>query len=95
MFQRDRCDRANDMLLGRCDRAACSADTKHYWKLTKHIFRYGHTNDADSFNGGHTVNEGTRLARYDLSPIVLLTRGLQHSAVRASSRLFGSLRGSS
>ena len=35
-----------------------TADTKHYWKLTKHIFRYGHTNHADSFNGAHTVNEG-------------------------------------
>lgn len=34
------------------------ADTKHYWKLTKHIFRYGHVNQADSYNGAHTVNEG-------------------------------------
>ncbi len=33
-------------------------DTKHYWKLTNHIFRYGHVNGGDSFNGAHTVNEG-------------------------------------
>ncbi|CDO72068.1 hypothetical protein BN946_scf184962.g11 [Trametes cinnabarina] len=35
-------------------------DTKHYWKLTKHIFRYGHINTADSYNGAHTVNEALR-----------------------------------
>ena len=35
-----------------------ASDTKHYWKLTKHIFRYGHINNGDSFNGAHTVNEG-------------------------------------
>ncbi|EIW58397.1 carboxypeptidase S [Trametes versicolor FP-101664 SS1] len=41
--------------------AACLAsDTKHYWKLTKHIFRYGHINAGDSFNGAHTVNEALR-----------------------------------
>ncbi|TBU30546.1 carboxypeptidase S [Dichomitus squalens] len=34
--------------------------TKHYWKLTKHIFRYGHTNAADTYNGAHTVNEALR-----------------------------------
>lgn len=33
-------------------------DTKHYWKLTKHIFRYSHAVDKDAFNGAHTVNEG-------------------------------------
>ncbi|PIL25219.1 hypothetical protein GSI_13108 [Ganoderma sinense ZZ0214-1] len=37
-----------------------NTDTKHYWKLTKHIFRYGHTNHADTFNGAHTVNEALR-----------------------------------
>ncbi|KAI0630735.1 carboxypeptidase S [Trametes polyzona] len=37
-----------------------NTDTKHYWKLTKHIFRYGHVNSADSFNGAHTVNEALR-----------------------------------
>ncbi|OCH86953.1 carboxypeptidase S [Obba rivulosa] len=34
--------------------------TKHYWKLTKHIFRYGHMNHGDSYNGAHTVNEAVR-----------------------------------
>ena len=33
-------------------------DTKHWWKLTKHIFRYGHVNEGDHYNGAHTVNEG-------------------------------------
>ncbi|KAH9933262.1 carboxypeptidase S [Amylocystis lapponica] len=37
-----------------------NTDTKHYWKLTKHIFRYGHMNAADSYNGAHTVNEASR-----------------------------------
>ncbi|KAI0742034.1 carboxypeptidase S [Daedaleopsis nitida] len=37
-----------------------NTDTKHYWKLTRHIFRYGHMNSADSFNGAHTVNEAVR-----------------------------------
>ncbi|KAI0327002.1 Zn-dependent exopeptidase [Cubamyces sp. BRFM 1775] len=37
-----------------------NTDTKHYWKLTKHIFRYGHINSGDSFNGAHTVNEALR-----------------------------------
>ncbi|KAI0831872.1 carboxypeptidase S [Trametes gibbosa] len=37
-----------------------NTDTKHYWKLTKHIFRYGHINAGDSFNGAHTVNEALR-----------------------------------
>lgn len=40
---------------------ACSidADTKHYWNLTKHIFRYSHLNSKDAYNGAHTVNEGS------------------------------------
>lgn len=33
-------------------------DTKHYWDLTKHIFRYSHLNTKDGYNGAHTVNEG-------------------------------------
>ncbi|KAH9849891.1 carboxypeptidase S [Lenzites betulinus] len=42
-----------------------NTDTKHYWKLTKHIFRYNHMsgaylNGGDSFNGAHTVNEALR-----------------------------------
>ncbi|PCH34800.1 carboxypeptidase S [Wolfiporia cocos MD-104 SS10] len=35
-------------------------DTKHYWKLTKHIFRYGHGNGEDHYNGAHTVNEAIK-----------------------------------
>ncbi|EMD39017.1 hypothetical protein CERSUDRAFT_93058 [Gelatoporia subvermispora B] len=37
-----------------------NTDTKHYWKLTKHIFRYGHMNRDDSYNGAHTVNEAVK-----------------------------------
>ncbi|CCL99719.1 uncharacterized protein FIBRA_01741 [Fibroporia radiculosa] len=37
-----------------------NTDTRHYWKLTKHIFRYGHTFGDDSYNGAHTVNEAMR-----------------------------------
>ncbi|KAI0718091.1 carboxypeptidase S [Cerioporus squamosus] len=37
-----------------------NTDTKHYWKLTKHIFRYGHMNGGDSYNGAHTINEAVR-----------------------------------
>ncbi|OBZ66877.1 hypothetical protein A0H81_13183 [Grifola frondosa] len=37
-----------------------NTDTKHYWKLTKHIFRYGHMNRDDQFNGAHTINEAIR-----------------------------------
>ncbi|KAI0825612.1 hypothetical protein BC629DRAFT_1578335 [Irpex lacteus] len=35
-------------------------DTKHYWSLTKHIFRYSHLSDFDHYNGAHTVNEAVR-----------------------------------
>ncbi|KAH7926427.1 carboxypeptidase S [Leucogyrophana mollusca] len=37
-----------------------SLDTKHYWNLTKHIFRYGHRGATDSYNGAHTINEAIR-----------------------------------
>ncbi len=39
-----------------------SPDTKHYWNLTKHIFRYGHKGGFDAYNGAHTVNEGEYFA---------------------------------
>lgn len=42
------------------------ADTKFYWKLTPHIFRYGHMDGAVGgtlLPGVHTVNEGTRADR--------------------------------
>ncbi|KAH8093792.1 hypothetical protein BXZ70DRAFT_909148 [Cristinia sonorae] len=35
-------------------------DTKSYWNLTKHIFRYTHMGDSDGYNGAHTVNEAIR-----------------------------------
>jgi Gly-Xaa carboxypeptidase len=40
---------------------AGNTDTRHYWKLSKHIFRYDHTNAIDStaLGGVHTVNECT------------------------------------
>lgn len=37
-------------------------DTKYYWNLTPHIFRYGHTGGAGGgklTSGVHTVNEGS------------------------------------
>ncbi|THG92711.1 hypothetical protein EW026_g8286 [Hermanssonia centrifuga] len=37
-----------------------NTDTKHYWNLTKHIFRYGHKGGFDAYNGAHTVNEAIR-----------------------------------
>ncbi|EGN95017.1 hypothetical protein SERLA73DRAFT_61542 [Serpula lacrymans var. lacrymans S7.3] len=37
-----------------------SLDTRHYWKLTKHIFRYGHRGATDNYNGAHTTNEAIR-----------------------------------
>jgi Gly-Xaa carboxypeptidase len=36
-------------------------DTRYYWKLTEHIFRYGHMDGASGgslSSGVHTVNEG-------------------------------------
>ncbi|ELU39297.1 carboxypeptidase s [Rhizoctonia solani AG-1 IA] len=39
---------------------AIFSDTKFYWKLTKHIFRYNHHFASDLYNGAHTANEGTR-----------------------------------
>ena len=46
-------------------RHACNdLDTRHYWNLTKHIFRYGHRGVADAYNGAHTINEGSRVPFY-------------------------------
>lgn len=34
-------------------------DTRFYWNLTRHIYRYSHRGDLDDlYNGLHTVNEG-------------------------------------
>lgn len=37
-----------------------NTDTRHYWNLTRHIFRYGHQDSRDCYNGAHTVNEAKR-----------------------------------
>ena len=35
-------------------------DTRHYWKLTKHIFRYSHASADAFYNGAHTINEAIK-----------------------------------
>ncbi|KAI0032673.1 carboxypeptidase S [Vararia minispora EC-137] len=37
-----------------------NTDTRHYWNLTKNIFRYAHGGADDRYNGAHTVNEAIR-----------------------------------
>ncbi|KAJ8586003.1 carboxypeptidase S [Rhizopogon salebrosus TDB-379] len=37
-----------------------SIDTRFYWPLTKHIFRFSPTFESDRYNGEHTVNEAIR-----------------------------------
>ncbi|KAH7929097.1 carboxypeptidase S [Leucogyrophana mollusca] len=37
-----------------------NTDTKSYWNLTKHIFRYSPFHESDMYNGAHTVNEARR-----------------------------------
>ncbi|KAK7466413.1 hypothetical protein VKT23_005135 [Stygiomarasmius scandens] len=38
-----------------------NTDTRFYWNLTQHIFRYSHRGDKDDmYNGLHTVNEAVR-----------------------------------
>ncbi|KAH7902918.1 hypothetical protein BJ138DRAFT_1120942 [Hygrophoropsis aurantiaca] len=37
-----------------------NTDTKSYWNLTKHIFRFSPATEADMYNGAHTVNEARR-----------------------------------
>jgi len=37
-----------------------NTDTKFYWNLTRHIFRYAHIGEGDAYNGAHTVNEATK-----------------------------------
>ncbi|EEB98096.1 hypothetical protein MPER_02456 [Moniliophthora perniciosa FA553] len=42
-----------------------NTDTRYYWKLTDHIFRYNHKNSGNETNrlanGVHTVNENIEL----------------------------------
>lgn len=43
--------------------SALVADTRYYWNMTKHIFRYNHQNGGNSGqlpSGVHTVNECER-----------------------------------
>ncbi|KAI0314592.1 hypothetical protein OF83DRAFT_435980 [Amylostereum chailletii] len=37
-----------------------NTDTRHYWNLTKHIFRYNHMGSSDRYNGAHTINEAIK-----------------------------------
>jgi len=37
-----------------------NTDTKFYWHLTKHIFRFSPSFDTDHYNGEHTINEALR-----------------------------------
>ncbi|KAJ3558574.1 hypothetical protein NM688_g840 [Phlebia brevispora] len=38
--------------------AVGNTDTRWYWNLTRHIFRYSHIGEDDVYAGIHTVNEG-------------------------------------
>ncbi|KIJ55318.1 hypothetical protein M422DRAFT_23923 [Sphaerobolus stellatus SS14] len=40
-----------------------NTDTRYYWKLTPHIFRYSHHGKEDNYPGGgvHTVNEAMKI----------------------------------
>ncbi|KIJ65717.1 hypothetical protein HYDPIDRAFT_39633 [Hydnomerulius pinastri MD-312] len=37
-----------------------NTDTRYYWNLTKHIFRFGPLFESDTYNGVHTINEALR-----------------------------------
>ncbi|KAG2364099.1 hypothetical protein BDR07DRAFT_1482813 [Suillus spraguei] len=44
-----------------------NTDTRYYWKLTEHIFRYGHTDGAQGgslVSGVHTVNEAIKISNF-------------------------------
>ncbi|KAF8323709.1 Zn-dependent exopeptidase [Clavulina sp. PMI_390] len=38
-----------------------NTDTRYFWDLTKHIFRYSHLGEEDLYHGAHTVNEAVRI----------------------------------
>ena len=42
------------------DRSPGNTDTKHYWNLTKHIFRYSQSSYDTFYNGAHTINEAIK-----------------------------------
>ncbi|KAG1786028.1 carboxypeptidase S [Suillus plorans] len=50
-----------------------NTDTRHYWSLTRHIFRYGHRGTTDGYNGAHTINEAIRAEGF-LEQIRFFTR---------------------
>ncbi|KAH0836413.1 hypothetical protein J3R83DRAFT_8014 [Lanmaoa asiatica] len=54
-------------------RVTGNTDTRHYWNLTQHIFRYGHRGAADGYNGAHTINEAIRAEGF-LEQIRFFTR---------------------
>ncbi|KAI0060656.1 carboxypeptidase S [Artomyces pyxidatus] len=58
---------------GKVDNSVNSTDTRHYWNLTSHIFRYGHRGASDGYNGAHTVNEAIKAEGY-LEMIRFFTR---------------------
>jgi Gly-Xaa carboxypeptidase len=41
-------------------------DTKHYWNLTSHIYRYAHISGADMYtpSGIHSVNEALKATAF-------------------------------
>ncbi|KAG8740081.1 hypothetical protein FRC10_004759 [Ceratobasidium sp. 414] len=41
-----------------------NTDTRYYWNVTSHIFRYSHLSDKDIYNGMHTINEATRASGF-------------------------------
>jgi hypothetical protein len=61
-------------------------DTRHYWSLTRHIFRYGHRGATDAYNGAHTINEGKQAAAL---PAVLLNNMTVWISSRQSRGLLG------
>jgi Gly-Xaa carboxypeptidase len=60
-------------------------DTRHYWSLTKHIFRYGHRGTTDGYNGAHTINEGKQVAA--LPTVLSITWRSRHLAIKAEGFL--------
>jgi hypothetical protein len=57
-------------------------DTRFYWHLTKHIFRFSPSFDTDYYNGAHTVNEG-KYFTYFVVPLAHAVSVYQLSALTA------------
>lgn len=78
-------------------------DTRFYWNLTKHIFRFSPFTSADYYNGFHTVNEGEwssfRAGTYLPIPCSITSRGddrshqVPHQSDSQSRRIFITLIG--